>query len=618
MYVRFPRFDESGKSPSRQNENPFATKCKVARTPEASAIKKRRSLFSEVKVARTPEASAIKKRKSLFLEVVQSSRPNFKASSENDQGAVTYDNILRENDEVVSTPASTYKREHKEKSNTFGKKIRFDNVKEIVRDTVNIFKDFAISSEELGIDNCEDLLTSNRNRDSQGTSLSNSNLQNICEVIESDSSIVMGEIESLTDVPSRTSGNNLSPLKNVQSTTSPSECDYDNNSIESDLDQLNIGEILQAFRDDAKAAERAIELATICGRLHPKEFREYLKAFRSPLPKEKQRCIDGSPTLQGSFDGLQNNLYGDVSKTQLALLVPSTDLHNLLPVCHRLGQQSFPSPKSSLLHFLEMADTPIGSGTSQNCSSVVDVDFASSEREMKNVSSEAESTAIKRSKTDIVEVKHISIKDRADEVRIVVAAAVASVSNIPQAQTTPLNSLPTQPTPQPISLPVVSSQFLESVVDKRCSDDNISQMKEEEGFHPRKVMMRTPPKIFEESVVASTFSSFLLLSNIPQTTSNAIDQEFVESAVTTVNESVAHMTICSSRGLPGINEKISSRICEVSSNISVSIPAVSTYHDEWSVLELDRVDRVIRRVSLSVPDCPSVHTVMGQLKVSYI
>ena len=617
MYVRFLRFDESGKSPSRQNENPFATKCKVARTPEASAIKKKRSLFSEVKVARTPEASAIKKRKSLILEVVQSSRPNFKASSENDQGAVTDDDILRENGEVVSTPASTYKREHKEKSSTFVKKIRFDNVKEIVRDTVNIFKDFAISSEELGVDNCEDLLTSNRNRDSKGTSLSISNLQNICEVIESDSSIVMGEIESLTDVPSRTSGNNLSPLKNVQSTTSPSECDYDNNSIESDLDQLNIGEILQAFRDDAKAAERAIELATICGRLHPKEFREYLKAFRSPLPKGKQKCIDGSPTLQGSFDGLQNNLYGDVSKTQLALLVPSTDLHNLLPVCHRLGQQSFSSPKSSLLQFLEMADTPIGLGSSQNCSPDVDMDYASSERGVKEVASEAESTALNRSKTDIVEVKHVSIKDRADEVRIVVAAAVASVSNIPLAQTTPLNSLPTQPTPQPISLPVVSSQLLESVVDKRCSDDNFSQMKEEEGFHPRKVMMRTPPKIFEESVVASTFSSFLLLSNIPQTTSDAIDQEFVESTVTTVNESVAHMTICSSRGLPGINEKISSRICEVSSNISVSIPAVSTYHDEWSVLELDRVDRVIERVSLSVPDCPSVHTVMGQLKVSY-
>lgn len=623
MYVRFLRFDESGKSPSRQNENPFATKCKVARTPEPSAIKKRRSLFSEVKVARTPEPSAVKKRKSLFLEVVQSSRTNFKASSENDQGAVTNDNILRENNEVVSTPASRNKREHKEKSSTFGKKIRFDNVKEIVRDTVNIFKDFAISSEELGINNCEDLLIPKRNRDSQVISLSNSNLQNICDVIESDSSIVMSEVEveSLTDVPSKTSGNDLSPQKNVPSTTSPSECDYDNNSIESDLDQLNIGEILQAFRDDAKAAERAIELATICGRLHPKEFREYLRAFRSPPPKEKQRSIDGSLTLQGSFDGLQNDLHGyDVSKTQLALLVPSTDLHNILPVCHRLGQQSFPSPKSSLLQFLEMADTPIGLGvgSSQNCLSDVDVDFASSEREVKEVFSEAESTAIKSSKTDIVELKHISLKDRADEVRIVVAAAVASVSNIPLAQTTPLNIFPTQPTPQPISLPVVSSQLLESIVDKRCSDDNFSQMKEEEGFHPRKVMMRTPPKIIEESVVAGTFSSFLHLSNVPETTSNAIDHEFVESTVTTVNESVAHMTICSSRGLPEINEEISSRICEVSSHISVSNQAVSTYHDEWSVLELDRVDRVIRRVSLSVSDCPSVHSVMGQLKVRYI
>ena len=628
MYVRFLRFDESGKSPSRQNENPFATKCKVARTPEPSAIKKRRSLFSEVKVARTPEASAVKKRKSLFLEGVQSSRPNFKALSESDQGGVTNDNILRESDVGVSTPASRNKREHNEKSSTFGKKIRFDNVKEIVRDTVNIFKDFAISSEELGINNCEDLLISNRNIDSQGTSLSNSNVQNICEVIESDSSIVMGEVESLTDadVASKTAGKNLSPLKSVPSSTSPSECDYDSNSIESDLDQLNIGEILQAFRDDAKAAERAIELATICGRLHPKEFREYLRAFRSPPPKEIEKGIDGSPTSQGSLDGLQNDLYGDdVSKTQLALLVPSTDLHNILPVCHCLGQQSFPSPKSSLLHFLEMADTPIGLGvgSSQNCLSDVDVDFASSVKEVKEVVSVAECTANKRSKTDIVEVKHISIKDRADEVRIVVAAAVASVSNIPKAQTTPLNSFPTQPTLQPISPPVVSShllesQLLESIVDKRCSDDNFSQMKEEEGFHPRKVMMRTPPKIFEESVVASTFSSFLRLSNVPETKSNAIDHEFVESTVTTVNESVAHMTICSSRGLPEINEEISSRICEVSSHISVSNQAISTYHDEWSVLELDRVDRVIRRVSLSVPDCPSVHTVMGQLKVPYI
>jgi hypothetical protein len=552
------------------------------------------------------------------MNVVQSSRDDFGVSNESDQGGVTYDKILPERDEVVLTPVPISKRERNEISSSFGKKLRYDNVKEINRGSVNIFKDFAISSVELGMNNCEDLLISNKNRTSQITDVAASSIPDNREVAESSSSMEVDEIGSLSDGSSAAPGNMLSSLKIVARAASPYECENDNNSVESDLDQLNIDEILQAFRDDAKAAERAIEMATICGRLHPKEFREYLRAFRSPPAKDLQRITE-SLTLQGSLERVERNkdTIWDISRTQSALLVFSSDQNNLLPICHRMGQQSFPSPKSSLLHFLEMADTPIAMPPSQDISSnIVNADLASSEPEVTSVICEVEFSAAKSAKINVVEVKHLSIKDRADEVRIVVAAAVASVLNIPLPQTTPSNTLPTQPIP----LPVVHTQPPEVAENlRRCSEDNFSQMKEEEGFHPKKVIMRTPPKVIEESVTETStpIPSSVKLSNepIPEITVATVSHDFLESTVTGEND-VAQLTESSPKGFSEINEEISRKICEETSNISVAIPTISTYHDEWSVLELDRVDSVIRRVSMSVPDCPSAHTVMGQLKVS--
>lgn len=572
-------------------------------------------------MARTPEASAVKKRKSLFMNVVQSTRDDFGVSNEGDQGGVTYDKILPERNEVVSTPVPISKRDHNKISSSFGKKLRYDNVKEINRGSVNIFKDFAISSVELGMNNCEDLLISNKNRSSQVDNVAASSIQENREVAESSSSMEVGEIGSLSDGSSAAPRKMQSPLKIVPSAASPYECENDNNSVESDLDQLNIDEILQAFRDDAKAAERAIEMATICGRLHPKEFREYLRAFRSPPAKDLQRITE-SLTLQGSLERVERNkdTVWDISRTQSALLVSSSDQNNLLPICHRLGQQSFPSPKSSLLHFLEMADTPIAMPPSQDISSnIVNVDFASSEPEVKSVICEVAFSAAKSARINVVEVKHLSIKDRADEVRIVVAAAVASVLNIPLPQTTPSNTLPTQP----IALSVVHTQPPEVAENlRRCSEDNFSQMKKEEGFHPKKVIMRTPPKIIEESVAATStpIPSSVKISNdpIPEITVATVSHDFLENTVIAENESVALLTDTSPKGFTEINEEISRKICEETSDRSVAIPTISTYHDEWSVLELDRVDSVIRRVSMSVPDCPSAHTVMGQLKVSLL
>ena len=557
------------------------------------------------------------------MNVVQSSRDDFGVSNEGDQGGVTYDKILPERDEVVLTPVPISKRERNEISSSFGKRLRYDNVKEINRGSVNIFKDFAISSVELGMNNCEDLLISNKSRTSQLTNVAASSIQDNRDVAESSSSMEVNEIGSLSDGSSAAPGNIQSTVKIVPRAASPYECENDNNSVESDLDQLNIDEILQAFRDDAKAAERAIEMATICGRLHPKEFREYLRAFRSPPAKDLQRITE-SLTLQGSLERVERNkdTVWDISRTQSALLVSSSDQNNLLPICHRLGQQTFPSPKSSLLHFLEMADTPIAMPPSQDISSnIMNVDFASSEREVKSIICEVEFSAAKSAKINVVEVKHLSIKDRADEVRTVVAAAVASVLNIPQPQTTPSNTLPTQPTPLSIAhtqLPEVP-EVAENL--RRCSEDNFSQMKKEEGFHPKKVIMRTPPKVIEESVAATStpIPSLVELSNnpIPEITVETISHDFLESTVIAENESVALLTENSPKGFSEINEEISRKICEETSNISVAIPTISNYHDEWSVLELDRVDSVIRRVSMSVPDCPSAHTVMGQLKVSY-
>ena len=71
-------------------------------------------------MARTPEASAVKKRKSLFMNVVQSTRDDFGVSNEGDQGGVTYDKILPERDEVVLTPVPISKRERNEISSSFG------------------------------------------------------------------------------------------------------------------------------------------------------------------------------------------------------------------------------------------------------------------------------------------------------------------------------------------------------------------------------------------------------------------------------------------------------------------------------------------------------------------
>jgi hypothetical protein len=572
-------------------------------------------------VARTPEASAVKKRKSLFMNVVQSSRDDFRSLKEGDQGGVTYDKILPERGEVVLTPVPISKRERNEMSTSFGKKLRDDNVKEINRGSVNIFEDFAISSVELGMNNCEDLLISNKNRSCQMTNVAVPSIQENREVAESSSSMEVDEIGSISDGSSAAPGNKLSTLKIVLRAASPYECENDNNSVESDLDQLNIDEILQAFRDDAKAAERAIEMATICGRLHPKEFREYLRAFRSPPAKDLQRITE-SLTLQGSLERVERNkdTVWDISRTQSALLVSSSDQNNLLPICHRLGQQSYPSPKSSLLHFLEMADTPVAVPPSEDISSnIVNVDFASSEPEVKSVICEVKFSAAKSAKINVVEVKHLSIKDRADEVRIVVAAAVASVLNIPLPQTTPSSTLPTQP----IALSVVQTQLPEVAESlRRCSEDNFSQMKEEEGFHPKKVIMRTPPKVIEDAVAATStpIPSVVKISSdpIPEITVATVSNDFLENTVIAENESVAQLTESSPKGFSEINEEISRKICEESSNMSVAIPTTSTYNDEWSVLELDRVDSVIRRVSMSVPDCPSAHTVMGQLKVSLL
>jgi hypothetical protein len=49
--------------------------------------------------------------------------------------------------------------------------------------------------------------------------------------------------------------------------------------------ELCLNEILSAFREDKDLAENALIFASRSGRLYPHEFREFIKAFRSPSPK---------------------------------------------------------------------------------------------------------------------------------------------------------------------------------------------------------------------------------------------------------------------------------------------------------------------------------------------
>jgi hypothetical protein len=53
--------------------------------------------------------------------------------------------------------------------------------------------------------------------------------------------------------------------------------------------ELCLNEILTAFREDKQMAEKALLFASRSGKLYPHEFREYIRAFRSPSPKPMTR-----------------------------------------------------------------------------------------------------------------------------------------------------------------------------------------------------------------------------------------------------------------------------------------------------------------------------------------
>ena len=137
-----------------------------------------------------------------------------------------------------------------------------------------------------------------------------------------------------------------------------------------DFDQLSIAEILDAFREDAAAAEEALSLATSFGRLRPEEFREYLRAFRSPL---KEGAIAKSLSESGihNVDEGDNNILVDDSAMGGGFLMgirgaltvpayPSRFAHKQSGSGLGVGRNAAVAgtPKSTLWGLLGTADTP--------------------------------------------------------------------------------------------------------------------------------------------------------------------------------------------------------------------------------------------------------------------
>jgi hypothetical protein len=526
------------------NENPFRTKSRVERTPDFSAIKRQKSTASAVPVQPIEEKVEVD---------CQGEDASF----------------------ISALPRQALFNESR-------------------MSTINIFKGFALSNEDVRADEEDNLV---------GTANNSFHDVKTVPVAKCETPTITEDVDDIPDqVMERTESRNNDAVDD-------STYDNDLNSVESELNQLNIDEVLQAFRDDAEAAEKAIEMATICGRLHPKEFREYLRAFRSPIK-------------QSDDQNMQDDLEWNYTRTQSARIVSGVDIATLptLP-----ETKAFSSPKSSLLNMLEMADTPIGGiGVKNNlacspilisveCTPVLGVDDQWGTplpmMEEENVKGETN--------------RHQSLKDRTEATRLAVAAAVASVlsvSNFPFSTSTPLYSDSTTgiqcthsgnvivpPAPRMVRIPL----FVPSIAEQLSIPDALSAHtpgKEEEGFLPSKVMMRTPPKCPEERGS--------VLEAVPTEDLGESEDKMVHLAEGTCTEDSVLIEVNAIDSEVHVDE----RKAALSVNTSVLNESIrSTSHwtgvpSEWSAMELDRVSQVIRRVSVGAADCPNTQSIMMQLQ----
>lgn len=529
------------------NENPFRTKSRVERTPDISAIKRRKSVKSALPVRSVVENQ---------VDTCQIDDTSFTSASPRQA--------------LFTEPRLS---------------------------TFNIFKGFALCHEEVAADEEDNLV---------GTANDNFRQTKSEPLAKSEKSMVTEDVD---DVPNSiieaTESSNHDAMDDSTS-------DNDLNSVESELNQLNIDEVLQAFRDDAEAAEKAIEMATICGRLHPKEFREYLRAFRSPNGKQSDDQI------------MKEELEWNYTRTQSALILPGVEGASL-PTVYRPDSLVFASPTSSLLNMLEMADTPIEGAPARDnlacspilmsveCTPIPEVDdvwgIPVPKQEEETMKGEAS--------------RHHSLKDRTESTRLAVAAAVASVSNFPFATSTPSypDSTTGMQTTQsgnaivPLAPKMVRiSLFVPSIAEQlRMSETPTAQIpgKEEEAFLPRKVMMRTPPKFPEDTVLKA-----VLINETEVAAAEEKREELLEGPG--VDDSM--LQECNTLDIEE-PEGEDDRLAVLSANMSLlndSIRNTSQYTGglpEWSATELDRVSRVIKRVSVGAADCPNTHSIMRQLQV---
>lgn len=453
--------------------------------------------------------------------------------------------------------------------------------------TINIFKGFALSNEEVRADEQENLV-----------GIANDSFHDVRPISAAKDKIPI--VTNDVDIPDQ-----IIEITESSNNDAMDDSTYDNdlNSVESELNQLNIDEVLQAFRDDAEAAEKAIEMATICGRLHPKEFREYLQAFRSPIKQCDEQLM-------------KDELEWNYTRTLSARIMSGIDSATTLSALPEIV--AFSSPKSSLLNMLEMADTPIEKITVRNnlayspiLMSVECTPFAGSDDHWGTPLPKMEEDTVKGEAS-----RHHSLKDRTETTRLAVAAAVASVSNIPFATPSYHDSTATECTQSENAIVPPAPKMIRISVHVPCIAEQLSipesliaqsPGKEEEGFLPRKVMMRTPPKCPEDTAVKVGPSE--------DVEGIAEDQTVEHSEGPCTDDSV----LLESHPIDGevhVDERKAALLANTS---SLNESARNTSHytaglPEWSAVELDRVSRVIRRVSVDAADCPSTHSIMMQLK----
>ena len=425
-------------------------------------------------------------------------------------------------------------------------------------------------------------------------------------------------------------------------------------------EKLNIDEVLQevlqAFRENAETAERALIMATACGKLHPKQFKEYLIAFMSPHRGGKITEV-GNKSMHENKDkndatnegekktenekmpidylGI-DHLAAKLAKTEQGLFQPSGQYYFVPAHYDQPKVLEFLSPKSSFLDMLEGADTPVASS---NISKKVCSPLAENMREcpfsindcQDSVNPNVENSVVTSGECigNAVENRHQSLKSRTEAVRLVVATAVASVSEMANPTLAHFYSVPpvTQcvktpdssghiafqmmTTPQIVRTTIASNIDMLMLPSTSTVDKNIPRDQNDEGgpgravFFPRKLMMRTPPKhLPKDNVRASdpivcTPSTALNVHVVGKACpgSGEVKHTTQEQNVASGNEvNTLEYILTNTLRVPMGNNSSMAILENVHSNSADGIP-LRNDNDQWSSTELEHVAAVIRKVS---------------------